>query len=187
MGDPNASESGLGHRPVSILFIDNQLPKHHNFFMSPPVHYDLTAGEYVPNMPKGKDSVALMSRPAPTNINAMKFWEDIFPKAMAELNATPEPKRRSETIYNIRDKCSWDAVYGSLQEARLKYENGEGPTSKIREGWRKVATTIAPLGAVVKIASKVVPDNTCATPVLGALQVLLDVSRVQNTKIVDNI
>lgn len=175
MEDPNAVGSSLYHRPASVDFIDNRLPEHHQLFADPSMHYDPVTEKYVPIMAKVDDSATLIARPVLTNINAMKFWESILPKAMSELNSTAEPGGRSKTVYTIRDKTSWNAIYSILEAARFKYENREGPANKLREVRRKVASKIAPLEGVVKIASKLVPDGTPATPVVGALEVLLDV------------
>lgn len=175
MADPDAAGSSLGHRPASVTFIDNRLPEHHQLFADPSVHYDPVAEKYVPSMAKVDEGVAWIPRPVLTNINAMKFWEDILPKAMAELKSTIEPDGRSKTTYSIRDKTSWDAIYSSLEAAKFKYENKEGAANKLRDVRRKAASKIAPLEGVVKIASKVVPEGTAATPVLGSLQVLLEV------------
>ncbi|PNP57021.1 hypothetical protein THARTR1_02863 [Trichoderma harzianum] len=178
MADPDAAGSSLGHRPASVTFIDNRLPEHHQLFADPSVHYDPAVEKYVPSMAKVDEGVAWIPRPVLTNINAMKFWEDILPKAMAELKSTIEPDGRSKTTYSIRDKTSWDAIYSSLEAAKFKYENKEGAANKLREVRRKAASKIVPLEGVVKIASKVVPEGTCATPVLGSLQVLLDAVKI---------
>ncbi|KAL5090384.1 hypothetical protein Trisim1_004576 [Trichoderma cf. simile WF8] len=178
MADPDAAGSSLGHRPASVTFIDNRLPEHHQLFADPSVHYDPAVEKYVPSMAKVDEGVAWIPRPVLTNINAMKFWEDILPKAMTELKTTIEPDGRSKTTYSIRDKTSWDAIYSSLEAAKFKYENKEGTANKLRDVRRKAASKIAPLEGVVKIASKVVPEGTAATPVLGSLQVLLDAVKI---------
>ncbi|EHK20110.1 uncharacterized protein TRIVIDRAFT_48011 [Trichoderma virens Gv29-8] len=170
--------SSFDHRPASVVFIDNRLQEHHQMFADPSVRYDSAVKKYVPSMSTEDDGTASMSRPVLTNINAMKFWEDILPKAMSELNSTAEPKDRYKTTYSIRDKTSWSDIYSSLEAARFKYENKEGAANKLREVRRKAASKIAPLEGVVRIASKVVPEGTCATPVLGSLQVLLDAVKI---------
>ncbi|UKZ72545.1 hypothetical protein TrVFT333_000176 [Trichoderma virens FT-333] len=170
--------SSFDHRPASVVFIDNRLQEHHQMFADLSVRYDSAVKKYVPCMSTEDDGTASMSRPVLTNINAMKFWEDILPKAMSELNSTAEPKDRSKTTYSIRDKTSWSDIYSSLEAARFKYENKDGAANKLREVRRKAASKIAPLEGVVRIASKVVPEGTCATPVLGSLQVLLDAVKI---------
>ncbi|KAL7941802.1 hypothetical protein V8C42DRAFT_333750 [Trichoderma barbatum] len=176
MANLNSIGSSFDHRPASVVFIDNRLQEHHQMFADPSVHYDSAVKKYVPSTLK--EDAVLVARPALTNINAMKFWENILPKAMSELNSTAEPESRSKTAYSIRGKTSWNDVYSSLEAARFKYENREGTVNKLREMRRKAANKIAPLEGVVKIASKVVPEGTVATPVLGALQVLLDAVKI---------
>lgn len=105
----------------------------------------------------------------------MGFWTGIFPEAIAQFRSTTEPKGRSKTAYNIRDKHDWDMIYDTLEAARIKYRNEGGPVGWVRKVRRKVADNIGPGAEAAKIASKVVPENPYATPVLGAVEVLLDV------------
>ncbi|KAH0497734.1 hypothetical protein TgHK011_005020 [Trichoderma gracile] len=178
MSDSRPVSNYLGHRPPSVAFIDNRLPEHHQLFADPSVRYDAVSETYVPSRIQEDDEVAMASRPVFTDIRAMRFWESILPRAMSELNATPEPKGRSESTYSIRNKTNWHAIFSSLEEAKFRYENREGPMNKLRDMRRKAANRAGPVGNVVGIVSKVVPEGTLATPVLGALQILLGAVKI---------
>ncbi|PTB69276.1 hypothetical protein BBK36DRAFT_1111341 [Trichoderma citrinoviride] len=178
MSQSSPIRTSLGHRPPSVAFIDNRLPEHHQMFADLSVRYDPVSETYVPAMVQEDDAVAMASRPVFTDINAMKFWESILPRAMSELSSTPEPKGRTETAYSIRNKTNWYAVFSVLEDARFKYENREGPINKLRDMRRKAANRAGPVGSVVGIVSKVIPEGTCATPVLGALQILLGAVKI---------
>jgi hypothetical protein len=149
-------------------------------FRDPPVRLDAASGRYVPQLQIDDvpDSPTLpRPRPELTDYNAMVFWASVFPDAMAELKTTiEEPKGRSDTSWSIRNKWEWVAVYEVLESARSKYEDEAGKMGLLRRVRRKFADNIAPVAGVVSIASKVVPDSSGATPVLGAVEVLLDVS-----------
>jgi hypothetical protein len=98
---------------------------------------------------------------------------------MDRFKSTKEPKGRSQTVYNIRDKTDWDSVYDTLTLAREKYQENGGSVGRwLRRVRRKAADNITPGAEVAKIASKVVPQNPYATPVVGAVEVLLDVRQV---------
>jgi len=188
MTDLNSVPS-LGHQPATVDFIDNHLQKYHPAFVNPPVRYDPMSGQYVPNSqplvprPNNGALVAsapyndLLPRPAWTNTNAMQFWNGIFPEAMTRFRSTTEPKGLSQTAYRIRDKHDWDAVYDMLEAARTKYQQEGGPVGWLRKVRRKVADNITPVAEAAKIASKIAPNNLFATPVLGTVEVLLDVRR----------
>jgi hypothetical protein len=127
------------------------------------------------------------SRPVLTDTNIMKFWNGIFSAAMDRFKSMKEHKGRAQTVYNIRDKSDWDAVYDTLSSARKKYqENGGSVGAWFRRMRRKATDNITPAAEVTKIASEVVPLDPAATPVLGAVEVLLDVSpvHIQNVYLV---
>jgi hypothetical protein len=110
--------------------------------------------------------------------NAMLFWNTIFLAALVQFKsnpATPEPKGRSETPYSIRDKRDWDAIYSTLALAWNEYQKAGGRVGCLRKTRRKAADNVAPLVVVAQIASDIAPENPYSTPVLGAVEVLLDV------------
>lgn len=174
----------MDNGPVTAHFIKKHLPAHHPMFIDPPVRRDAVSGRYVPQLQidgVADSSLASPTTPRPrpelTDYNAMVFWANVFPDAMTELKTTTEePKGRSDTSWSIRNKWEWVAVYEVLEDARNKYKDEGGKMGLLRKVRRKFADNVAPVASVASIASKVVPESTGATPVLGAVEVLLDVS-----------
>ncbi|KAN0095106.1 hypothetical protein V8E51_015817 [Hyaloscypha variabilis] len=196
MADPDSSIPMLSPHPPTVTFIEHRLPKYHPVFATSSMQYDPMVQQYVPNsqalvlgsnngMVATGSSVAPLNnteplpRPVLTDNKAMKFWNDIFSAAMDRFKSTKEPKGRSQTVYNIRDKTDWDSVYDTLTLAREKYQENGGSVGRwLRRVRRKAADNITPGAEVAKIASKVVPQNPYATPVVGAVEVLLDAVKI---------
>jgi hypothetical protein len=190
MTDPDASVPTHGYRPATVGFIRHRLPNHHPFFVNPPVQYDPMSGRYVPDSrlnesvavapstsPLPPDGTSLLPRPEWTSTETMGLWNDIFPEAMDRLRSTPEPRGRSKTDYDIRQRPDWNTVYDTLKAAQGKYLNETGQAGWLRKWRRKVGDNLAPVAGPAKIASKVVPSNPYTTPVLAAVEVVLDVRR----------
>lgn len=187
----------LTKRAPTIDFIDQKLPKHHPAFATQSVQYDPMLTHYVPAgqamgsamnnslaaPPAFNQAVVsnLPLRPEWTDTNAMQFWNSIFPESMTKLRYTIEPKGRSQTPYDIRDKSAWDDVYNVLEAARAKYQNSGGTVGWVRRVRRKAADSIAPGGEVIKLTSKFAPQDNVATPVLGAIEVLFDTIKTAAT------
>lgn len=193
MADPTLVPD-LGRQPASVDFIDNRLARHHRAFVNPPVYYDPMSGQYkynslasasaqnhgVPTTP-GTSAVALQNndglpaRPTWTTTSAMHIWNEIFPQAMDRFRSTPGLKGGSKPDYNIRDKDNWDAVYDRLMEARAVYKMKGGVVGLLQKVRRKVADSVGPAVEIAHAASKIAPNDPYATPVLGAVEVVLDV------------
>ncbi|KAK5991956.1 hypothetical protein PT974_05351 [Cladobotryum mycophilum] len=120
-------------------------------------------------------------RPTWTDINALTFWNTLFPIALTKfLTTSQEPCGRSKTAYSIRENGkTWDGVYDVLERARSKYEQ-QGKIGGLR---RKAADSIAPIAEGAKIASHVVPSNPYSTPILGAVSILLDRAETNDWRI----
>jgi hypothetical protein len=175
-------------RAPTIDFIDQRLPKHHPLFATQAAQYDPMSKQYVPgNQVVGANtsnslvnagaastlssSNNLVQRPEWTDLNAMVFWNGAFGDSMSLFKRTPEPKGRSGSVYDIREKADWNSVYDTLEMARKKYEAGGGPLRKAR---RKIADRVTPGADAARIGSKVVPQDNIATPVIGAVEIILD-------------
>lgn len=102
----------------------------------------------------------------------MTFWDSMFPEAMDALAETPEPEKRSRTRYHIREEQRWDAVYDKLWAARAKYTRSSGLGGKLKSVRRKLADNIQIVAGIMKF----IPDVDYVTPVLGVVEILLDVS-----------
>ncbi|KAJ3548882.1 hypothetical protein NM208_g781 [Fusarium decemcellulare] len=194
----NTLMSNPTNQPATVTFIDNHLAEHHPAFAGSMVMFDPMAGQYVPNnqdvistAPDG-DPVASSNsaagqftansfppRPTWTDTAAMKFWESIFPEAMVKLAEETEPNSKLDPTFNIRKKTDWDSVYDTLQAARVRYQEQGGKVGWLRKVRRRIADNITPGAEVARIASTVTPNDPYSTPVLGTVQVLLDVSPTQ--------
>ena len=194
MADLGPSVSRLNHQPATVDFIDNRLPRYHPAFTNPPVRYNAMSGQFSPKsqalVPRVNNAALvapsisselvgvddLPPRPDWADFKAMEFWSAIFSEAMVQFRMTPEPRGRSKTAYSIRDQGCWDAVYDTLELARNKYQKEGGTLGWLRKVRRKAADKITPVAEMARIASKLCPSESAATPVLGAVEVLFEVS-----------
>ncbi|KAK7417428.1 hypothetical protein QQX98_004547 [Neonectria punicea] len=200
MAHLNSAIPRLHLQPPIVDFIQNRLPQHHPGFVNPPVHYDPTSGNFVPNnqalierpdngvlvpprphvipatvssLPPLNETV-LASRPAWEDTTVMVFWNRIFSEALAKFQLTVEPKGRSKTEYSIRNERDWDAIYGKLEKAQSIYQKDAGAGGWLRKVRRKGADNVTPVAETARIVGKLVPDSVFSTPIAGAVQVLLD-------------
>lgn len=196
-------------QPPTVDFIDNRLPSHHPMFMDPLVHYDPVTQRYVPDdaqslaprsyalqrPPTGSvshqdphhgtehviDATGSSPRPTWTDVNAMYLWNELFPEALVRfMAATPEPKDQADPRYSIRGLPDWDAIHAKLLECQSAYQE---------QGWfgrtrRRVADRMHPVTAGSRSFGAVMPDSVFSTPIVGVVQVILDVgpepSHLQN-------
>ncbi|EAQ84529.1 predicted protein [Chaetomium globosum CBS 148.51] len=164
-------------RPVTVAYIDHHLQQQHPMFANPPVQYNPLSGQYTPNknaLAPCADDDHLPSRPDLGDVKAMRFWNGIFPDAMAEFKTTKEPHGRASTDYSIRSQDSWDEIYRRLEAAQAKYQQVGGPVGWLRKVRRKMADNIAPVAGAVGIAGTVGHGEPIVTPVLGAVEMVLD-------------
>lgn len=144
-----------------------------------------TASLTTPNAELGQiggatDDGSLPPRPLAQPASAMQFWDSLFPLAMEQLReAHPEEPDNlvgSKHDYRIRNKRDWDGVYEQLEHAKTNYCNvTRGFIGKARNIYRKLGQTVA---QPVMTATKLAPDIDIVTPVLGAVQILLEVLQV---------
>lgn len=182
MADERGNQvSSLKSKPLTVQFIDQKLPQvlpgHIPALSGAPVHYDSQKGQYVPDR---EDVIpqrfTLPCRPEIKDTRAMLFWCDIFDDAMGRFKLTTTSKARCDGPFSIRNKVDWDSVYATLENARNQYQNKGGALGALRRVRRRVADNISPLAEATRTASKLSPDNTYSTPVLGAVEIILDVS-----------
>ncbi|KAK0661354.1 hypothetical protein DIS24_g2497 [Lasiodiplodia hormozganensis] len=126
----------------------------------------------------------LPARPTWATTGAMRIWIDIFPQAMDRFRSTPGLKNGPRPGYNIRDKDDWDSIYDMLLAARAEYQNKGGVVGLLRKVRRSAADNVGPAVEIAHAASKIAPNDPYATPVLGAVEVVLDAvenaARVRN-------
>lgn len=114
-------------------------------------------------------------RPEYANVEAMKYWNRLFPIAMDMFISTAPSSKSPSPEYNIRDKREWNSVYRVLENARSQYQSKRGAVGKLNSHLRKGADNIAPVANAMRIASKLTPKDAFATPILGTITILLDV------------
>ncbi|KAK8001000.1 hypothetical protein PG991_013222 [Apiospora marii] len=107
----------------------------------------------------------------------MSFWAEVFPEAMRRLNEEPQPYSGPyRPQWSVRDLREWRPVEEKLDMARKEYEhfNGHQKVGKFRRKLRSAMdNTVQPL----KQAMKLVPDIEIASPVVGAIELLVDAYR----------
>lgn len=168
---------GFEAKPLAVAFIDHELPNHVPALANLPVHFDPGSKQYIPDS-QCLAPQALFKRPRSDvkDTKAMVFWHHIFGDAMQQFgSSTREPKGRAESVYSIRDKRDWNAIYSVLVSARDKYQETGGPLGALRKVRRKGADSIGQFAEAAKTASTLAPDGVYSTPILGAVEVVLDV------------
>lgn len=175
-------------RAPTIDFIDQRLPKYHPFFASQAVQYDPGSRKFVErNMRNNVVSTGTPAAPASSasliqrrewrQINALTFWAGIFPESMAQFNSTQESYSRSKSMYDIRDKTDWHSVYETLELAR---KNRDSDGGSLRKAHRRKIDRVKPGANAAKLESKVTSQESLATPVLDAVEVILDAVKSTN-------
>lgn len=163
--------------PLSVQFINHWLPETIPGFSNAMCHYDTSMQQYVPNdFVVAPNTASYHPRTEVETTTAMQLWQVVLIDALKMFKETRgEPEGRTATGYSIRDKDDWDAIYGVLESARAHYQRAKGPVGALRRVRRKFADHISPLADAAKTASKLTPDNAYTTPVLGAVELVLDV------------
>lgn len=121
------------------------------------------------------DRYTLPKRPLAEPAEVLKFWDSLFDRAMDKFKAThpKEPEEISIKCHSIRNKSKWTDVYDQLEGAKQGYCNID---KGFRAGFRKVYRKFADHAATpLQGAVNFVPDIDYVTPVLGAVQILLEV------------
>lgn len=177
-------------QPPAVDFIDNRLDSYHPAFATPPSRYDASLGAYIVCeehcSSQSLVSPASGSRPTtPQNVqiprrqllaepmDALEFWDTLFPLAMDLLKEkhSTEPDIKQE--FKIRDKTDCTSVFDQLEKAKDSYsKKDKGFKATFTRVYRKLADNVDPVIG----ATKFVPNIDYVTPVLGAVQVLLEVS-----------
>ncbi|KAI3391094.1 hypothetical protein diail_7972, partial [Diaporthe ilicicola] len=192
------STAATAPRPMSVQFIDNDLVDLHAALKYPLSAYDSQSGRYVPfSVNAGFASMetvashstdAIMEEsdgltqnqalvPAAT---PMAFWDSIFEGSLDRFNTLwpdePKDREKSGWDYSIRKISTWDDVYDQLQKAREFYD---GDTKGLWGRYAKTYTKrrrwfVDHSSTIGRQAVKFVPTIDYATPVIAAVQVLVD-------------
>jgi hypothetical protein len=163
--------------PPSVDFIDNGLPSFHDAFENPQSRFDTALGRYIPAPMKGSDALDGLRQAQPVK-ESMAFWDAIFQMAMGRLKelqpAEPSDRVRSGNHYSIRAAGNWPSVYSQLQKAREHYDG----KTKGFWGWhcKEALRWVVDHSDPVEQAIKYVLNIEYVSPVLAAVEVILDVS-----------
>lgn len=183
-------------QPDAVRFLENNLIDLHKALEHPVSHYDSHLRRYVavPEVVKPQNSTSTASVSAQVEemdesngvltltAHPMIFWESIFQKSVKRFQAlwvnAPKDRQKSGWDYSVRDKSSWESVYDQLQKAREYYDGDtSGLWGRYAKGYTKKRRWLVDhSGPVARQAVKFVPPMDCATPVIAAVQVLVDVS-----------
>ncbi|KAL7909561.1 hypothetical protein GGI35DRAFT_387104 [Trichoderma velutinum] len=178
-------------QPPSVDYIDNRLPEHHAVFKNTNSHYDHTVQKYVQDE-TGRDGKSVVgnqdrdqtpSQLSPTSQlgdigDPEKFWGLIFPEAIAAFTTKypKEPDGLDKLGYRIRNQTTWKSINAQLHRAREVYDGTQvNFQGRCKRALRKLGdNAIEPTTNVVNL----VPNIEYVSPVLGAVQLLLNAYKV---------
>lgn len=170
------------HSPA-VDFVITRLPQYHPAFDNPHANLNPILHQFVNTsqtgvmhlQPYGYQPSQPIARPLPPGVEIMEFWNFVLPDSKLE-----EPYSHSNSEYSIRGLHKWTDIRGRLDSAKRVYDFQDAKStldkgvSKVRRGIRKgMDKSVAPL----QQAARFVPDVDIANPIVGAVKVLLDVSR----------
>ena len=145
--------------------------------LTAPTHVSRTQGSEspisAPSMPRCSQPT---SRQLPPKVEDMKFWGPMWPKAMSRLRKTAEASGRKDKGFSIREAKTWEDITNVINRAHEEYvglvqgHSNIGGRAKhlFRSSGERVATPLQQI-------TKVLPNHPIATPVLGAVNLLMNV------------
>lgn len=180
-------------QPPAVDFIDNHIDKYHPAFGNPPSRYDAKLNKYiiyqaidVAQPPASAMILSELGADAPVPVEyefvprplaqptaALRFWDDLFPIAMAQFEKTHPAEPEAVAKYRIRDRKAWAEVYDQLETAKSQYYQTKGFKGGFRKIYRKTGDHVQPIIGV----TKALPDIDMVTPVLGVVQLLLEAAK----------
>lgn len=144
--------------------------------------FDTSDQAHVTHLP-GPD-VLDSPRPRPTSgsINDMGFWEDIFPKAMRRLIDTSGSPKTLNAEWGIMHLSSWRDVQAKLGMARRQYGHYHG-SEHVGRVRRAVQSTLDKIAIPLQQGVRCIPDVGMASPVVGVIKILVDVSGLTSVRV----
>ncbi|KAK2033096.1 hypothetical protein LX32DRAFT_130447 [Colletotrichum zoysiae] len=182
------------HSPA-VDFIENRLHQYHPAFDARHVQFSPSQGQFVSRRPllsdpslsqgimtattAGSDLLSLprqSPRPAPSAVNDMLFWHEIFPRAMEILNMDTSSCEIKDPAWKIRHFSTWGDVQETLTRAQQRYDFYSGP-QQVGRFRRKIRNVLDDHTVKLQQISRLVPEVDIAKPVIGAIKVVLDAYR----------
>lgn len=200
---PSNSSSRTDRRPIPVQFIDDDLKDLHNALNQPLSTYDYHSRRYVAmsstsglarrgtGSSRATDTVmeddddltqtqALVPAATP-----MTFWDSVFQISLERFKTLwpdePQGRAKSGCNYSIRTKSTWEDIYDQLQKAREFYDGDtKGLWGRHAKSYtKKKRSFIDHTVPIARQAVRFVPQMEYTTPVVAAVQVLVDVSRLK--------
>lgn len=185
---------------MSVQFIDDDLKDLHNALKHPLSAYDSHYRRYVavsssPGLASGEDFAPHLTDTIPEGESSfgqsqalvpattpMTFWDSIFQVSLDRFRTLwpdePQGREKSGCNYSIRQKLTWEDIYGQLQKAREFYDGDtKGLWGRRAKSYtKKRRSFIDHTAPVARQAVRFVPQMDYTTPVVAAVQVLVDVN-----------
>ncbi|PYH77630.1 hypothetical protein BO82DRAFT_177229 [Aspergillus uvarum CBS 121591] len=172
MGAPGQTPT----RTASVDFIDHHLPQINPVFDHPGIRYDCNEGQYVSPTAISTSPIEdniIPPRPALPQVDAMRFWSDIFPDCMDELKKKqPEAGSLITKGCSIRSQSDWEGVRSQLDKAQSHYEVPKRTTAKAL--FKKVYRKAANHTEQAKMVSKLLAQVEYISPFIATIDILLD-------------
>lgn len=197
--DHLSSQFTIRERPIAVDFIENRLPSYHSAFNTGRATFDFSQGRYVALPPPSAkmngtvDSRPLSEghlspaavllpqqhspRPEACDVHDMAFWREILPRAMEMIQIEEIPCPITKGSWAIRHLSTWEDIQYQLESARKHYEFSD---SNKHVGWArtKVRGVLDKHVATLQQGARLVPEIDIAKPVVGAIKLVLDVSKM---------
>lgn len=144
-----------------------------------PVPDSALATTTAPN-PTPETHLKLSPRRIPQQVDALEFWDTLFPQAIAHLVTVhpQEPEHLVKSGWRVRDKTNWTEVFDQIEAAK---NNCSKIDNKFKGGFRNVYRKFGEHAAEpLNRMSKLVPAGgdmgaIAVTPIIGCVQILLEV------------
>lgn len=199
---PSNLTPGTERRPMSVRFIDDDLKSLHNALKHPLSIYDSYSKRYVAMSSNsgfansGQEASRLtdtimeddngveQSQALVPATTPMTFWDSIFQVSLDRFKAVwpdePQGREKSGYHYSIRNKAAWEDIYAQLQKAREFYDGDtRGLWGRHAKSYNKTRRSIIDHTVpIARQAVRFVPQMDYTTPVVAAVQVLIDVNTI---------